>query len=79
MSDLKYDDLQIKKGDVASMEWERITFEEGISEEEVKRVREALEKYCELDTLAEVKIVERLFEIIKRRIHILLILKYCIL
>ena len=29
-----------------------------------KKVREALEKYCELDTLAEVKIVEKLCDVV---------------
>jgi hypothetical protein len=60
LSDLKYDDLDIKKGNVASYEWERITYLENVTDEEKQRVREALEKYCELDTLAEVEIVNGL-------------------
>jgi hypothetical protein len=64
LSDLKYDNLNIKKGDVASYEWERITFLENVTDEEKQKVREALEKYCELDTLAEVEIVKGLREVL---------------
>jgi len=63
MSDLSYDDLLIGNGMSASLEYERVTFGD-VSEEEKKKVREALEKYCCLDTLAEVEIVERLEKII---------------
>lgn len=60
MSDLSYEDLEsVRNGEDASYQWERITFGE-VLEEEKKKIRNALEKYCELDTLAEVKIVERL-------------------
>jgi hypothetical protein len=63
MSDLSYKDLEhVKKGDEASYQWERITFNETSSEEKAK-IREALEKYCELDTLAEVEILNKLWEI----------------
>ena len=34
-------------------------------EKEIARVYGALEKYCELDTMAEVRIVEGLWEILK--------------
>ena len=36
-----------------------------LSEEEVKKIRDALETYCELDTWAEVKILEELRKIIE--------------
>jgi len=62
MSDLKYNDLQINNGVDASLEFERITFG-NVSEEEKKKIRDALEKYCEMDTLAEIRIVEKLMEI----------------
>jgi len=65
LSDLSYSNLDIKKGDVASYQWERITFLENVSDEEKAKVREALEKYCELDTLAEVEIVKGLKEILE--------------
>lgn len=59
LSDLKYDDLDIKKGDVASNEFFRVTYEDA-SNEDRKKVRADLLKYCELDTLAEVEIVKAL-------------------
>jgi len=59
LSDLKYDELEIRKGDVASYEFERVTYG-NVSDEERQRVRQALEKYCKLDTLAEVEIVNGL-------------------
>ena len=59
LSNLKYDNLDIKNGILASLEYERITYGYVLEKERLK-VREALEKYCELDTLAEVLIVEAL-------------------
>ena len=64
LSDLKYEGLEISEGVGASLEYEKVTFG-NVSEEEKKKVREALEKYCELDTLAEVKIVEGLGKVVK--------------
>jgi hypothetical protein len=64
LSDLKYNDLDIKNGILASLEYERVTYGD-VEESERLKVREALEKYCELDTLAEVEIVKSLQEIIK--------------
>ena len=66
MSDLSYKDLVVNNGIDASLEFERITFG-NVSEKEKVRVREALEKYCELDTMAEVEIVRKLNEIVKNR------------
>jgi hypothetical protein len=64
MSDLSYKDLEhVKKGDEASYQWERITYED-VNDSERLKIRKALEKYCELDTLAEVKIVDKLWDII---------------
>lgn len=63
-SELKYDGMEIAKGDVASFEFERVTYG-NVSDEERQRIRTALEKYCELDTLAEVEIVNALREIVK--------------
>lgn len=59
LSDLKYDDLDIQNGSFASLEYERITYG-NVSDEEEQRIRKALEKYCELDTLAEVEILKSL-------------------
>lgn len=63
MSNLSYKELAISNGADASLEYERVTFG-SVSEKEKKKVREELEKYCELDTLAEIKIVDRLMEIV---------------
>jgi hypothetical protein len=64
LSDLKYDDLDIGNGILASLEYERVTFGD-VSDSERLKVRHSLEKYCKLDTLAEVEIVKRLGEISK--------------
>lgn len=64
MSDLSYKGLEISEGMGASLEYERVTYG-NVSEEEKKKVRDALEKYCELDTLAEVKIVKGLGEVLR--------------
>lgn len=62
LSDLSYSDLDIKNGILASLEYERVTFGE-VDEAERLKVRKALEKYCELDTLAEVEIIRSLIKI----------------
>jgi len=46
------------------LEYERITYS-SVDEKEKEKVRKALEKYCELDTLAEVEIVNSLKEIVE--------------
>jgi len=42
MSDLKYDDLEISEGMFASLEYERVTYDPSVSEEDRKKVRENL-------------------------------------
>jgi len=64
MSDLSYKDLEIDNGMDASIEYEKATFGD-IDPSEKKKIRDALEKYCELDTLAEVLILRQLGEIVK--------------
>ena len=59
LCDLSYSGLEIRKGDVASFEFERVTYGD-VTDEERKRVRDALETYCGLDTMAEVEIVNAL-------------------
>jgi hypothetical protein len=54
----------VKKGDQASYEYERVTFDMSVFKEDKQKIRDALEKYCELDTLAEVLIVEKLWGIV---------------
>ncbi len=63
-SDLGYGEMDIKNGALASLEYERVTFED-VSEEDRTKVMKALEKYCELDTLAEVEIVNGLNSALK--------------
>tara|TARA_Y100000310_G_scaffold344286_2_gene456221 strand:- start:993 stop:1553 length:561 start_codon:yes stop_codon:yes gene_type:complete len=65
LSDLSYSKMEIQNGALASLEYERITYDPEISEEERLKVRKALEKYCELDTMAEVEIVKALGKKIK--------------
>jgi len=62
LSELSYGDLDIGNGMLASLEYERVTYG-NVNEKEKEKVRKALEKYCELDTLAEVEIVKGLGKI----------------
>ncbi|MFH1801567.1 MAG: DUF2779 domain-containing protein [archaeon] len=64
LSDLKYDGIDISKGDVASFEFERVTYGD-VPEEERQKIRKALEEYCKLDTMAEVEIIGALGKIVK--------------
>lgn len=66
LSDLSYNEMDIKNGMVASLEYERITYEEEVSEEEKLKIRKALEEYCKMDTLAEVKIVDGLKGVVEK-------------
>lgn len=64
LTDLSYKELDINNGGDACNAYERICTQD-IPKEEVQKIREDLEKYCELDTLAEVKILEALQKIIE--------------
>lgn len=66
MSDLSYDELEISNGSLASIEYERVTFGKEVDDKERSRIRKELEKYCEQDTLAEVLILEKLWEILAK-------------
>ncbi|MEK6859900.1 MAG: DUF2779 domain-containing protein, partial [Nanoarchaeota archaeon] len=67
-----YDEMEIDKGDVASMAFLKIALGEcpeddfkkfcKVSKADQEKTRKMLEEYCELDTLAEVMIVKRLKE-----------------
>ncbi|MHA1185924.1 MAG: hypothetical protein ACTSSK_03480 [Candidatus Heimdallarchaeota archaeon] len=48
----------------ASIEYLRVTYDD-CDPEEKKKIRDQLLKYCELDTYAQVVIVEKLNELIK--------------
>ncbi|MDP3105186.1 MAG: DUF2779 domain-containing protein [Candidatus Methanoperedens sp.] len=54
-----YEGMKIDNGMDASISFEEITFGD-FSLEEKARVRNELEEYCKMDTLAEVRIVEEL-------------------
>ncbi len=62
-SKLKYSDLELGNGAMASLEYERVTYGE-VEEAERLKVYKALEEYCKMDTFAEVEIVEGLMEIL---------------
>jgi len=64
LTDLSYAEMEIGNGGDASVEYERVTYDPSFSEEDKKKVRDALEKYCELDTMAEVEIVEALKKVV---------------
>jgi len=57
--ELSYAEMEIGDGGTASSEYARVTFGDA-PEEERNRVRSALLDYCRLDTLAMVRIVEKL-------------------
>jgi len=63
LTDLSYSGMEISNGGDASNSYEMIATSE-FSSEEVERIRNALEKYCELDTWAEVKILEELRKLV---------------
>jgi len=58
-----YEGMEIDNGSLASAEFFRVTYTK-CSNEERDKIRENLLKYCELDTFAEVMIVEKLKELI---------------
>ena len=69
-----YKEMEIGKGDIASLAFLKMVLGESPNEEfekwkkpsdaELKKVRQQLEEYCELDTLAEVLIVEKLYKLV---------------
>src|SRR6266852_11386 len=66
--ELTYDDLVIVYGLVASVEIARLLFvAQKISPVECARVRQDLMNYCERDTWAMVKVLERLRELASRK------------
>ncbi len=53
-----YEGMEIAGGDIASIEFARITFSEGIKEEEKRKIRKGLEDYCKLDTQAMISVLK---------------------
>src|SRR3989344_5442 len=64
LCNVDYSGMEIEDGVTASIEFFRVTYND-CSKEERDEVRENLLKYCELDTLAEVMIVEKLMDLAK--------------
>jgi len=60
MTTTSYEGMEIADGGTASLEYERVTFDKKVDEKEKQRVRNALEKYCQLDTQAMVDVLEKL-------------------
>ncbi len=61
--DLSYTDLEIGDGGTASSEYVRVTFGD-VSEEERQHIRSELLKYCHLDTLAMIRIIQALQKLV---------------
>jgi hypothetical protein len=64
MPDLTYDNMEIRNGDMAMQAYTRMQVSHDPAE--IERIRKALLAYCSLDTLAMVKIVEKLRKIIEQ-------------
>jgi hypothetical protein len=62
MTKSSYEGMEIADGGTASREYQRITFGDNIDEKDRQKVRQALEKYCELDTQAMIEILRALEE-----------------
>ena len=63
LTNLSYSEMEIGNGGDASSSFMKLFG--SVSDEEANKIRTALEKYCELDTFAEVKILEELMKIVK--------------
>ena len=59
--DLNYDELEIADGGTASMMYLNC-IQNRVSETEKEFIYSGLRKYCELDTLAEVKLIDVLYQ-----------------
>ena len=60
MTKSNYDGMEIADGNMASIEYSRVTFGKNIAEKERQRVHTSLEKYCDLDTKGLVEILNEL-------------------
>jgi len=65
MTTSNYDTMEIADGGMASIEYCRVTFGNNVDEEERRRVRAALEKYCDLDTRGMIEIIRALQHILE--------------
>jgi CRISPR/Cas system-associated exonuclease Cas4 (RecB family) len=60
LTGITYNDLEIKAGGMARFEYMRVTFGGKAEQEDRQRVRNALEKYCALDTRGMIEILNAL-------------------
>lgn len=60
LTNLSYKELDINNGMIASNSFEKITYDESVTKEEIKQVRADLLEYCKLDTWAEVELIRKL-------------------
>jgi hypothetical protein len=60
MTNSNYNEMEISGGNMASIEYYRVTFGKDVDGKERKRVYSALEKYCDLDTKGMIEILEKL-------------------
>jgi hypothetical protein len=60
MTKMSYEGMEIAEGGEASREYARVTFGSNIDPKDRQKVRQALEKYCELDTQAMIEVLEGL-------------------
>ena len=60
--ELNYSDLEISDGDMASRNYLKC-LKGMVSESEKNKIYSDLRRYCEMDTYAEVKLIEKLYEI----------------
>jgi hypothetical protein len=59
-----YDEMAIQNGGMAADAYMRMYY--STDPQEIERIRRALLEYCKLDTLAEVKVLERLQSLLKQ-------------
>jgi hypothetical protein len=64
VSDLSYDGISISDGQTASLMYLKVIKNE-VSEEEKEKILRDLREYCKVDTLAEVKLLEILYQTVK--------------
>jgi hypothetical protein len=62
--ELSYDELEVSDGGIATLELQRLLLRgDALAKAEMTRLREALLRYCELDTWGTVRLLERLHEL----------------
>lgn len=62
--ELSYKEMEVSEGATAMATWKRLVSEDGMEDLEKSRLREAMLRYCEMDTFAMVKIWEHLQSVI---------------